>query len=145
MLRIKLARFGKKNQPHYRIVVTERKSKRDGQYQALIGTYVPTQTPKILEINKEALREWLSKGAQPTDTVASLIKRFESGTPFPEKKARPSKKAVAKAAAAKAEAESATEAATTDTAKAAPEVSEPETAETSEATETAATEEKSAE
>jgi small subunit ribosomal protein S16 len=110
MLRIKLARFGKKNQPHYRIVVTERKSKRDGQYQAQIGTYVPTQEPKILEINKEALAEWIGKGAQPTDTVANLIKRFESGNPFPAKKARPSKKAQAKATAAKAEAEAAKEA-----------------------------------
>lgn len=129
MLRIKLARFGKKNQPHYRIVVTERKSKRDGQYQALIGTYVPTQEPKILDINKEALQEWISKGAQPTDTVANLIKRFESGNPFPAKKARPSKKAVAKAAAAKAEAEAAKEA-----------PAQPETSEATESAETPAPE-----
>lgn len=101
MLRIKLARFGKKNQPHYRIVVTERKSKRDGQYQALVGRYVPTQSPKILEIDEAALSEWISKGAQPTDTVKSLIDRYKSGNPFPAKKARPSKKSVAKAAAEK--------------------------------------------
>jgi len=99
MLKIKLARFGKRNQPHYRIVVNEAKSKRDGKYTASIGHYAPTQTPKILEIDIAAFKEWTAKGAQPTDTVASLVERVESGNPFPEKKARPSKKARAKAAA----------------------------------------------
>lgn len=139
MLRIKLARFGKKNQPHYRIVVTERKSKRDGQYQAQVGTYVPTQEPKILQIDMEALNAWIVKGAQPTDTVQNLIERFKSGNPFPAKKARPSKKALAKAAAAKAEAEAPKE------APAAPAEPTP-TEEPAEApAEEAATEEKAAE
>jgi small subunit ribosomal protein S16 len=120
MLRIKLARFGKKNQPHYRIVVTERKSKRDGQYQALLGTYVPTQEPKILHIDMEAVNAWLVKGAQPTDTVQNLIERFKSGNPFPAKKARPSKKAQAKATAQKAEAAAAKEAAAAPTEPVAP-------------------------
>lgn len=144
MLRIKLARFGKKDQPHYRIVVTERKSKRDGQYQAQVGTYVPTQEPKILEINKEALAEWIGKGAQPTDTVANLIKRFESGNPFPAKKPRPSKKAQAKAAAAKAEAETAKEAPAVPEKTETPDTDPAETP-VSEATEAPATEEKAAE
>ena len=102
MLKIKLARFGKKNQPHYRIVVTEQRSKRDGQYNEALGIYAPTQTPKTLELNMELYNEWLKKGAQPTPTVASLAKRYESGNPFPEKKPRPSKKAQAKVAAEKA-------------------------------------------
>ena len=51
MLKIKLARFGKKKQPMYRIVVNEAKSKRDGQYVAQVGRYSPTETPKILEID----------------------------------------------------------------------------------------------
>lgn len=113
MLKIKLARFGKKNQPHYRIVVNEERSKRDGQYNQALGIYAPTQKPKTLEVNIELYKEWLKKGAQPTPTVASLVKRFESGTPFPEKKARPSKKVQAKLAAEKA----ATEAAKTAPAK----------------------------
>ena len=142
MLRIKLARFGKKNQPHYRIVVTERKSKRDGQYQAQVGTYVPTQTPKILEIDMEALNAWIVKGAQPTDTVNNLVERFKSGNPFPAKKARPSKKAQAKAAAEKAQAEAPKEAAAPVETVAAPtESAEP----TPEAEATPATEEKAAE
>ncbi len=100
MLKIKLARFGKKNQPHYRIVVNEARSKRDGKYIALLGHYAPIQTPKTLEIDLAAYKEWLGKGAQPTETVAQLVTRFESGKPFPAKKKQPSKKALAKAAAA---------------------------------------------
>ncbi len=103
MLKIKLARFGKKNQPHYRIVVNEARSKRDGAYTALLGHYAPTQTPKLLQIDMKEYKAWLTKGAQPTDTVAELAKRFESGTPFPPKKAKPSKKAKAKLALAEEE------------------------------------------
>ena len=101
MLKIKLARFGKKGQPHFRIILNEARSKRDGQYVALLGHYAPTAVPKILELDLVAYGEWLKKGAQPTPTVAALAKRVESGTPFPEKAKRPSKKARAKAAAEK--------------------------------------------
>ncbi len=100
MLRIKLARFGKNKQPHYRIVVNEARDKRDGQYVALLGHYAPTQTPKLLQIDLEAYQAWLKKGAQPTDTVNALGDRFASGNPFPERKPQLSKKAKAKAAAA---------------------------------------------
>ena len=96
MLKIKLVRFGKRNQPHYRIVIQEARTKRDGKYTAKIGHYAPTQNPKILEINLEEYKKWLAKGAQPTETVASLAKRFESGNPFPEKKKGLSKKQIAK-------------------------------------------------
>lgn len=100
MLKIKLARFGKKKQPFYRIVINEARDKRDGKYVEAIGRYAPTLSPKILEVNLEAYQAWLKKGAQPTDTVASLVKRFESGNPFPEKAKSLSKKAIAKATAA---------------------------------------------
>lgn len=103
MLKIKLARFGKRNQPHYRFVVTEARSKRDGQYNASLGHYAPTQHPKLLEIDVVEYEKWVSKGAQPTDTVASLFKRYQSGNPFPAKKKQPSKKAAAKAAQPAAE------------------------------------------
>jgi len=101
MLKVKLARFGKRNQPHYRIVVNEARDKRDGSYVALIGHYAPVQNPKILEINLEEYQKWLGLGAQPTETVAALIKKFESGNPFPEKKKKLSKKARAKLEEAK--------------------------------------------
>ena len=105
MLKIKLARFGRRNQPEYRIVVNEAKDKRDGKYVELLGHYAPTQTPKLLKVDLEKYRAWLVKGAQPTDTVASLVKRFESGKPFPPKKKQLSEKAKAKAVKAKAEAD----------------------------------------
>jgi small subunit ribosomal protein S16 len=97
MLKIKLARFGKKNQPHYRMIVNEARSKRDGGYVAKLGHYAPTQEPKILEVDVKEYHRWIAQGAQPTPTVANLVKRFESGNPFPAKKARPSKKTLAKA------------------------------------------------
>ncbi len=107
MLKIKLARFGKSNQPHYRIVVIEGKSKRDGQYVENLGHYAPTEMPKILEVNAESYAAWVKKGAQPTETVKSLVERFNSGTPFPERTKKLSKKAKAKQAEAAKAAEEA--------------------------------------
>lgn len=96
MLKIKLSRFGKKGQPHYRVVVNEARSKRDGKYIALLGHYAPVQTPKILEIDLEAYADWIKKGAKPTETVDQLVARLKSGNPFPNKKKKLSKKAIAK-------------------------------------------------
>lgn len=107
MLKIKLARFGKKGQPHFRMVVNEARDKRDGSYVAKIGHYAPTQTPKILEIDVAEYDNWVKKGAQPTETVAHLYERFKSGNPFPAKKNKISKKAKAKLAAAEEEKQSA--------------------------------------
>jgi len=105
MLKIKLARFGKRNQPHYRIVINEARTKRDGQYVEKIGHYAPAQIPKILEIDLERYDYWIEQGAQPTETVASLAAKYRSGDPFPPKKKKPSKKALAKKAAEEAEKE----------------------------------------
>lgn len=110
MLKIKLARFGKKKQPHYRIVVNEARDKRDGRYVELLGHYEPSLTPKTLQMDMAKVEEWLKKGAQPTDTVQSLITRFKSGNPFPAGKPKLSKKAKAKIKAAEtAKAEAAAE------------------------------------
>lgn len=86
MLKIKLIRYGKKNQPHYRFVVQEAKTKRDGKYVVALGHYAPAQNPKELEIDLAAYQKWLSQGAQPTESVASLVKRYQSDEPFPPKK-----------------------------------------------------------
>ena len=59
MLKIKLARFGKRGQPHFRIVVTEQRDKRDGRYMALLGQYAPTQVPKTLNLDLNLYKEWL--------------------------------------------------------------------------------------
>lgn len=123
MLKIKLARFGKKHQAHYRIVVNEARDKRDGKYVALVGHYSPV-VPKKLEIDVKAYEEWVKKGAQATETVAALFKRFQSGNPFPVKKAGPSKKAKAKAEAAKKEAEAPKEEVVTEATEVPAEVAE---------------------
>lgn len=101
MLRIKLTRLGKKAEPRYRIVVNEKRDKRDGKYVAALGYYEPAQQPKKLEIDLKEYAAWLKKGAQPTPTVAFLAKIVEAGKGFPEGKAKLSKKAKAKLTAEK--------------------------------------------
>ncbi len=74
MLRIRLTRTGKRNQPRYRIVVKEKRSKRDGRYIDLLGFYDPTQNPSVIKLDKKKYDEWIAKGAQPTATVRSFVK-----------------------------------------------------------------------
>jgi small subunit ribosomal protein S16 len=74
MVKIKLSRTGKKNEPHFRIVVVEARSKRDGAYVENVGHYHPKT--KQLVLNKDSYDAWLSKGAQPTETVASLVRKY---------------------------------------------------------------------
>lgn len=76
MLKIKLSRIGKRNQAFYRIIIAEARSKRDGKYIDLLGTYNPMVNPKEIKIDSKKYQDWLQKGAQPTETVASLWKRF---------------------------------------------------------------------
>lgn len=95
MLKIKLARFGKRHQPHFRIVVNEARDKRDGKYVENLGYYAPTLQPKTLKIDLNLYDQWVKKGAQPTETVAFLVDTFRSGKPFVAKK-KISKKAAAK-------------------------------------------------
>ena len=75
MVRIRLRRMGKKKQPTYRIVVADARSPRDGKFIEIIGNYAPTRQPKILNIDGERARYWLSVGAQPSDTVAYLLQK----------------------------------------------------------------------
>lgn len=137
MLKIKLARFGKRGQPHYRIVVNEARDKRDGSYVESLGQYAPTQNPKILQLDVAKYDAWVAKGATPTDTVKSLAARFKSGNPFPPKPAKLSKKVKAKQAAA-AEAAAAEAAAPAETAAATPEADTTPATATEAATEAAA-------
>jgi len=74
-LRIRLARYGAKKRPFYRIVVTNSESPRDGKFLEIIGTYDPRQEPAAVNVKEELLSLWLSRGATPSDTVASLLKR----------------------------------------------------------------------
>lgn len=73
MLRIRLQRVGTRNQPHYRIVVADRRSAAKKGALAVIGQYRPDRHPKFLILDKESTKLWLSKGAQPTDTIHNLL------------------------------------------------------------------------
>jgi small subunit ribosomal protein S16 len=77
-LRIRLARFGAKKRPVYRIVVSNSDSPRDGRFLEILGTYDPSQDPAAVVVKDELLSLWLSRGARPTDTVASLLKRRQA-------------------------------------------------------------------
>lgn len=74
MLAISLMRMGAKGKPFYRIVVKEKRSKRDGKYLENVGTYNPMTDPSTVDLKHERIQYWISVGAQPTETVASLIK-----------------------------------------------------------------------
>jgi small subunit ribosomal protein S16 len=75
MVKIRLRRTGKTKQPSYRLVVADSRSPRDGKFIEIIGHYNPVRQPKVLEINGDRARYWLSVGAQPSDTVTHLFKR----------------------------------------------------------------------
>jgi len=74
MVRIRLRRTGAKNNPTYRIVVADVRAPRDGDFIESIGHYLPTRQPHVVEINEERARHWISKGAQPSDTAATLLR-----------------------------------------------------------------------
>ncbi|MFM8926621.1 MAG: 30S ribosomal protein S16 [Rhodoluna sp.] len=73
-VKIRLKRLGKLKSPHYRIVVADSRTKRDGRVIEEIGRYVPTTEPSIIEINSDRAVYWLGVGAQPTEQVEALLK-----------------------------------------------------------------------
>jgi small subunit ribosomal protein S16 len=75
LLSIKLTRMGAKKRPYYRIVVAEKRSKRDGRFVENLGYYDPNRNPHVVKLDRERVDYWLEHGAQPTETVRSLIKR----------------------------------------------------------------------
>ena len=76
MVKIRLARHGAKKRPYYRIVVADARCPRDGKFIDDIGRYNPLTEPAMIKIDLEKCDKWLANGAQPTDTVAALIKKF---------------------------------------------------------------------
>jgi len=74
MVKIRLKRMGQKKAPFYRVVVADQRSPRDGRFIAEIGYYDPTKEPSVIKFNEEAAKKWLGTGAQPTETVAKLLK-----------------------------------------------------------------------
>ena len=76
-VKIRLTRMGKKKNPFYRIVVADQRSRRDGAPIEEIGYYDPMTNPATIKIDAEKATKWLNNGAQPTDTVRSLLKKNE--------------------------------------------------------------------
>jgi small subunit ribosomal protein S16 len=74
-VRIRLTRLGKKKKPFYRIIVADSENKRDGKFLDIVGTYDPLQDPVVITLNNAKLDDWLGRGALPTTTVKSLIKK----------------------------------------------------------------------
>lgn len=74
-VKIRLARHGAKKRPYYRIVVADSRCPRDGKFIEEVGRYNPCTEPAMVTFDMDKVDQWLKNGAQPTDTVASLIKR----------------------------------------------------------------------
>jgi small subunit ribosomal protein S16 len=75
LLSIRLTRRGAKKKPFYRIIVTEQRSKRDGRFVESVGYYDPCRNPADVKLDRERINYWIERGAQPSETVRSLIKR----------------------------------------------------------------------
>lgn len=113
-VKIRLKRLGKIREPHYRIVVADARTKRDGRAIEEIGRYSPKQEPSLIEVNSERVQYWLSVGAQPTNPVRNILsvtgdwQRFKglpSPPPMRTAEVSPDKKVVFEKAAKEAAAE----------------------------------------
>ena len=75
VVKIRLQRIGKANRPHYRIVAQDARSRRDSPALEILGTYDPLKKSDMVQVDAEKLRSWLSKGAQPTEKLAVILKQ----------------------------------------------------------------------
>lgn len=76
MLAIRLRRTGSKKRPYFRVIVTDSRTARDSSFVEVLGFYNPRTRPETLQINRERLDHWLKSGAQPSDTVRTLVARM---------------------------------------------------------------------
>ena len=79
MVKIRLKRMGMKKSPFYRVVVADSRYPRDGRFIEEIGYYDPTTEPAVVKIDTEKATQWIANGAQPTETVKSLLKKCNIG------------------------------------------------------------------
>lgn len=86
MLKIRLTRMGAKKNPFYRVVVIDSKEARNGTPVATVGWYDPAKADSPVKLDEEAILSWLGKGAQPTDTVRSLLRKNGIMAKFAEAK-----------------------------------------------------------
>ena len=91
MVRIRLRRVGLKGQPSYRIIAADKEAPRDGRFLEILGFYNPRTEPFTLDLKEDRVYDWMSKGAQPSDSVLKLFKsvglmdrfaRFKAGEPI---------------------------------------------------------------
>ena len=83
MLMIRLARFGARKKPFYRVVVIEKDRARNGRSIELVGTYNPRTNPATVDFKRERIDYWIGKGAQLSDRVAKLLKNAPAAAPAP--------------------------------------------------------------
>jgi small subunit ribosomal protein S16 len=76
-VKIRLRRMGAKHQPSYRIVVADSRSPRDGRYLDQVGFYDPLRNPAVITFDTDKTRDWLRRGAQPTETVEKLMRKHD--------------------------------------------------------------------
>jgi small subunit ribosomal protein S16 len=78
-VKLRLTRVGSKKNPVYRIVAADARSPRDGKFLEILGRYNPQTDPSTIEFDEERVRDWISKGAQPSNTVQKLLKAKNFG------------------------------------------------------------------
>lgn len=81
MVRIRLMRLGAKKKPFYRVVVADSKARRNGPFIEIVGTYNPKKEPAEINLDIEKIKDWIGKGAQPSETVKKLIERISTNIP----------------------------------------------------------------
>lgn len=91
MISIHLRRTGAKKDPHYRVVVTDSTAARDGAFIEILGHYHPRFEPAKVVLDVEKTKDWIAKGAQPSDTVKSLLRKVETGAVDVEQAVAPSR------------------------------------------------------
>ncbi|MCC7362838.1 MAG: 30S ribosomal protein S16 [Dehalococcoidia bacterium] len=104
MLKIRLRRTGKTKKPYYRVVVAQNEKKRDGAFLETLGSYDPHANPPSVQLDEAKTREWMAKGAQPSEAAEKVLRRAGvlSGAPSSAASAAPAPKAEAKPAEAAA-------------------------------------------
>jgi small subunit ribosomal protein S16 len=84
MVAIRLRRAGSKKRPFFRVVVTDSRAARDSRFVEILGHYNPRSKPAVVHVDQDRVKYWIKKGAQPSDSVRTLIARYVTATPAAE-------------------------------------------------------------
>ena len=90
MVAIRLRRAGSSKRPFFRVVVTDARAARDSSFVEILGHYNPRSRPAVVKVDRERVQYWIQRGAQPSDSVRTLIARHLSAPPVPATAAEPS-------------------------------------------------------